>query len=244
MQKTRKRILTFTLALAMVFGLFTGLPPSVGAGGSMGLVAFATDCTCTHCLSCDCPALHDGAFADEGGISGWGASWRLYECGVLIVGGGHIGSSRNYHPWHNGSPQFPAPHPLVQSVSRIVFTAPITVYETAWNLFASTFPLVIEGLEHFDVSEETDMTMMFYSGQSPWSNPDISMEIHGISAWDTGNVTTMRAMFSNGRISELENLSSWDVSNVTDMVGMFSSSRITELNLSGWDVSGVSGSGV
>jgi len=61
-----------------------------------------------------------------------------------------------------------------------------------------------------------------------------------LSSWDTGNVATMRSMFSLAfRLTSLD-VAGWNTSNVTDMNHMFSNvAGLTSLDLSSWDVSSV-----
>jgi surface protein len=80
-----------------------------------------------------------------------------------------------------------------------------------------------------DLSEVTNMSMMFYEARS--FNGDIS-------GWDVSKVTDMSYMFSlaysfNGDIS------GWDVSKVTDMSYMFCLAYSFNGDISGWDVGNV-----
>ena len=80
-------------------------------------------------------------------------------------------------------------------------------------------------LNHIDVSEITDMRMLF-----------CGLNIHNIKIdeWDVSNVTNMCAMF-DGCSEFNDDISEWDVSNVTDMFCMFAGCSRFEYNLSNWN---------
>ena len=88
----------------------------------------------------------------------------------------------------------------------------------------------IEGLEHLNTSQVTDMSEMF-SGCGSLTSLDLS-------SFDTSQVTNMRWMFDGcGSLTALD-LSSFDTSRVTDMSWMFRGCRsLTSLDLSSFDTS-------
>ena len=63
--------------------------------------------------------------------------------------------------------------------------------------------------------------------------------IIGAENWDTGNVTTMKAMFEDTHKLKYIDVSTWDTSSVEDMSHMFRAHGIEELDVSKWDVSNV-----
>ena len=86
----------------------------------------------------------------------------------------------------------------------------------AWALSMET----IEGLNNWDVSNATSMSVMFYD-----CNTLTTLDLSG---WDTSNVLEMRSMFrSCDNLTEL-NLSGWDTSNVTNSYLMFFDARALE----------------
>ena len=91
---------------------------------------------------------------------------------------------------------------------------------------------IIEGLEHLNISEVTDMGSMFYSCSSLTSL--------NLSRFDTSKVTDMHEMFKDCKGLTSLDLSRFDTSKVTDMCSMFySCSSLTSLDLSSFDTSEV-----
>ena len=88
-------------------------------------------------------------------------------------------------------------------------------------------------IEHWDMSNVTDMSEMFtYAKRFNQS----------LDKWDVSNVTNMRAMFSDAdRFNQP--LDKWDTSNVTDMSEMFSYADRFDQPLDKWDTSNVTDMG-
>ena len=126
------------------------------------------------------------------------------------------------------------------SPSTTVFTA---VFDASFHDFYPTttagwfyeFKLLksIEGLEHLNTSQVTDMGCMFY-GCASLTSLDLT-------SFDTSKVTDMGWMFEGcGSLTSLD-LTSFDTSKVTDMEEMFSGCEsLTALDLSSFDTSEVS----
>ncbi|WP_333781161.1 BspA family leucine-rich repeat surface protein [Mycoplasma capricolum] len=70
---------------------------------------------------------------------------------------------------------------------------------------------LIDGIQHWDTSNVTDMSYMFYEAKN-FNQP--------IGNWDTSNVTNMSGMFF-GAEEFNQPIGNWDTSNVTNMSGMF-----------------------
>jgi len=171
--------------------------------------------------------------------------WALCECGTMTVDSGYI----NWHgvwtmrdgpsgsggyvyidqsPWSEYSPH----------IHRIVFTGQITAGVSLRSLFFQLGNVVvIDGLEHFDTSNVTDMRSVF-------SGLGRATSLDGISAWNVGNASEMGHMFSGMSSLVALDLSNWDTGNARSMVYMFSmpwggTTALRELNLSGWDTRNV-----
>ncbi len=86
-----------------------------------------------------------------------------------------------------------------------------------------------QDISSWDVSNVTDMSVMFFGASS--FNQDISY-------WDVSNVTTMYFMFGKAE-SFNQDISPWDVSNVKNMFFMFSNAKSFNQDISSWDVSNV-----
>ena len=90
----------------------------------------------------------------------------------------------------------------------------------------------IEGLEHLNTSQVTDMGCMFY-GCASLTSLDLT-------SFDTSKVTDMEEMFSGCESLTALDLSSFDTSEVSYMRGMFYSCKsLTALDLSSFDTSKV-----
>ena len=125
------------------------------------------------------------------------------------------------------------------SLNTIIFSA---VLDASFRDFRPTttarwfqdFPRLksIEGLEHLNTSQVTDMTSMFDECKSLTSLD--------LSSFDTSRVTDMGAMFRYCKSLTALNLSSFDTSKVMDMNSMFwDCSSLTSLDLSSFDTSQV-----
>ena len=93
-------------------------------------------------------------------------------------------------------------------VSKVVTTK---IARMLYLFSDSTDQTFNEYISSWDVSNVTDMAVMFFGASS--FNQDIS-------SWDVSNVTNMREMFI-GAESFNQDISSWIVSNVTNMYEMF-----------------------
>ena len=84
----------------------------------------------------------------------------------------------------------------------------------------------------WDVSQVTDMHMMFYT--KTYFNQDIGQ-------WDTSRVTTMEKMFASGRAGSAfnGNIGQWDTSQVTNMGSMFSGAQVFNQDIGAWNTSQV-----
>jgi surface protein len=92
-------------------------------------------------------------------------------------------------------------------------------------------------MPNWDVSRVKNMKDLFY----PWrNNPAIwYTEFNGdISSWNTGQVTTMRAMFNNAQVFN-QNIGDWNTAQVTDMTETFYFAYRFNQDISGWDTSQV-----
>ena len=125
------------------------------------------------------------------------------------------------------------------SPSTTVFTA---VFDASFHDFCPTTTAgwfyefkslkSIEGLEHLNTSQLTDMGYMFY-GCASLTSLDLT-------SFDTSKVKYMDWMFCNCRSLTSLDLTSFDTSQVTDMSSMFSGcASFTALDLSRFDTSKV-----
>lgn len=87
-----------------------------------------------------------------------------------------------------------------------------------------------EDIGSWDVSNVTDMTLMFFNAAS--FNQDIGY-------WDVGNVTIMANMFRGASLFD-QDLGRWDTGNVDNMLGTFLNAASFNQDLGDWDVSSVS----
>ena len=105
------------------------------------------------------------------------------------------------------------------------------VTDMSW-MFAGCTGLQIINVSNFNTEKVTDMSGMFHDC--------ISLKNLNLSNFNTSNVTNMHGMFTFYQLSTLD-LSSFDTRKVTNMESMFwACSNMTNLNLSHFDMSGVS----
>jgi surface protein len=133
-------------------------------------------------------------------------------------------------------------------------TSGITNMNDLFNLFNGIIFSFNQNLEHWDVSQVTDMTNMFVYASSfnqalnSWDVSQVTSMQQMFAAasafdqpldnWDVSNVTNMRSIFS-GASSFNQPLDNWDVSNVTNMRSIFSGASSFNQLLGSWDVSQV-----
>ena len=86
-------------------------------------------------------------------------------------------------------------------------------------------------ISYWDVSNVTDMEVMFFGCKELESVGDIS-------DWNVSNVTNMSWMFYNCK-SFNQDISKWDVSKVTNMNAMFRGCKSFNKDISKWNVSKV-----
>ena len=133
-------------------------------------------------------------------------------------------------PAWTGDEEFPN-----TTVLTAVFDASFRNFRTpttaGWFQFLQSLK-IIEGLEHLNTSQVTDMSNMFDSCSS--------LTTLNFSNFDTSAVTNMSGMFSGCSSLRALDLSRFDTSQVTDMWGMFYSCKsLTALDLSSFDTSQV-----
>ncbi len=88
-------------------------------------------------------------------------------------------------------------------------------------------------LNHWDVSNVTDMSFMFYQA-SAFNQP--------LNSWDVSNVTNMNSMFSDASVFN-QPLNSWNTKNVITMGDMFNGAQDFNQPLDSWNVSHVTDMG-
>jgi len=179
-----------------------------------------------------------------------GAEWVLHGDGLFVVDSGLIGLD---------GMEFPSYFAYLRYIRRIIFTGPIITGDSLEALFFGMENLVsITGLEHFDTSKTTNMTMMFGLSSnlisvdlSSWDVSNVTtmewmfamaenLTEVDVSSWDTGNVINMDGVFLFAESLEKLDVSGWDTGNVEDMSSMFwGASSLTELDVSNWDVGNV-----
>uniref|UniRef100_UPI0005C53897 BspA family leucine-rich repeat surface protein n=1 Tax=Bifidobacterium bombi TaxID=471511 RepID=UPI0005C53897 len=90
----------------------------------------------------------------------------------------------------------------------------------------------VSGLEHWDVSNVTNMNYMFWG--------DSSLASLDLSGWDVSNVTSMVQMFYGAAVPGSIGIGKWNTGKVTSMYHLFERATINgSLDLSGWNTSNV-----
>ena len=166
-------------------------------------------------------------YVGETVISGtWGTSEWTLQSGEMTITGGTLDSiEKDGRPWSQ----------YARDIKKIVFQGDILFQEeTSLDVLFGHMRNVeaIEGLNHFDTSNITNMSAMFYACEK--------LESLDVSSFDTSKVTNMSTMFAIcPKLTKLD-VSRFDTSNVTNMYSMFWDCGVTELDLSSFDVSNVS----
>ena len=140
---------------------------------------------------------------------------------------------------HNIFPPIPAwsgePYSLNATVLTAVFDASFRDFRpttTARWFYWLKLLKSIEGLEHLNTSQVTDMGGMFYSCES--------LAALDLSSFDTSKVKYVRGMFEDCKGLTTLDLSNFDTSKLTSMRDMFRGCKsLTALNLSSFDTSKV-----
>ena len=131
-------------------------------------------------------------------------------------------------------------------LKKLVFTDGIKLYDVDTSLITDMSKLFyeskrkdFEGIEDWDVSNVTNMDMMFaYMGYNMlvrYSSIDFDQDL---SNWNVSKVTSMNNMFAY-RSNFDQPLDNWDVSNVENMSGMFLGAKKFNQPLNNWNVSKV-----
>ncbi|WP_434325259.1 BspA family leucine-rich repeat surface protein [Mycoplasma capricolum] len=97
------------------------------------------------------------------------------------------------------------------------------------SVFKENISDKIEGIQHWDTSNITDMSNMFESAQ--WFDQDISN-------WNTSKITNMSSMFYDAKLFN-RNISKWDISHVTNISKMFWGASSFNQDLSKWNTTSV-----
>ena len=131
-------------------------------------------------------------------------------------------------------------------LKKLVFTDGIKLYDVDTSLITDMSKLFyeskrkdFEGIEDWDVSNVTNMDMMFaYMGYNMlvrYSSIDFDQDL---SNWNVSKVTSMNNMFAY-RSNFDQPLDNWDVSNVEDMSFMFCGAKEFNQPLNSWNTSKV-----
>ncbi|ADK31816.1 BspA family leucine-rich repeat surface protein [Brachyspira pilosicoli] len=131
-------------------------------------------------------------------------------------------------------------------LKKLVFTDGIKLYDVDTSLITDMSKLFyeskrkdFEGIEDWDVSNVTNMDMMFaYMGYNMlvrYSSIDFD---HDLSNWNVSKVTSMNNMFAYCSNFD-QPLDNWDVSNVEDMSFMFCGAKEFNQPLNSWNTSKV-----
>ncbi|QVK03206.1 DUF285 domain-containing protein [Mycoplasma mycoides subsp. capri] len=95
--------------------------------------------------------------------------------------------------------------------------------------FQANLNKFIDGIQHWDTSNVTDMSFMFLGAEK--FDQDISM-------WNTSNVTDMGKMFCKAKNFN-QPIGNWNTSNVIYMHQMFEGAKNFNQDISTWNVSNV-----
>ena len=100
----------------------------------------------------------------------------------------------------------------------------------------------ISGLSDWDTSKVTNMDRMFQNTNITNVNALATGKNNNPNIWNTGNVTSMREMFSDASsLADISGLSNWDTAKVIIMYQMFynDTALVNISSIAGWDVSSV-----
>ena len=97
-------------------------------------------------------------------------------------------------------------------------------------MFGNSHATEIKGLENFNTSNVSIMSLMFYA---------TVMNTLDVSNFDTSNVTNMGYMFKSCLAKEIKGLTNFNTSKATSMEGMFESTQVKSLDLLSFDTSNV-----
>jgi len=141
--------------------------------------------------------------SEESGTFGT-VHWVLDSDGTLTLGGGEFGVADLKSPWSE----------CKIPVKKIIFTKTVLANENSYFLFNSLSELQsIEGLNHLDTSNATNMSSMF-SGCNGLTGLDVSNFV-------TQEVRDMSSMFNGCSGLTSLDVSKFDLISVTDMSSMF-----------------------
>lgn len=150
--------------------------------------------------------------------------WTFDDQGVLTFGGGEFPTVTF---WED---EFTTIRP---TVTKVIFTAPITAGNYLHNFFANMVNLTeIVDLNFLDTTKTTNMKNMFRN----------CMQLTSVdmSQLNTANVTSMESMFNGCAQLTTAELSTLNTNSVTTMSNMFNGcGELVSLDLSGWDTSNV-----
>jgi len=126
-------------------------------------------------------AADDGATViSQGNVGDGSVLWRLYNDGVLIVGGGFIEWGNVISPWDEYN----------ADIFKIVFSGAIIAGNSLGGLFANLPNLTtIENLSYFNTANMTDMSFMFADA--------VNLAGLDLSSWDIRYVTNISGMLRN-----------------------------------------------
>ena len=106
---------------------------------------------------------------------------------------------------------------------------------TLVNSFRNIPNLTITAIDYPDLSTATDMQYSFSGSPFPGST--------NFTGWDVSNIQTFNSMFANALPSGSIDLSNWDMSSATNINSMISGVDGGVGDITGWDVSNVTGAG-